>query len=40
MTPQVRLKSKILHDRAIINCEFSTATFSTGERKKKSKGDK
>ena len=37
---QVRMKSKILHDRALINCEFSTATFSTGERKKKSKTDK
>jgi len=37
---QVRMKSKILHDRALINCEFSTATFSTGERRKKSKTDK
>eukprot|EP01104_Vermistella_antarctica_P015187 TRINITY_DN4924_c2_g1_i2.p1 TRINITY_DN4924_c2_g1~~TRINITY_DN4924_c2_g1_i2.p1 ORF type:complete len:247 (+),score=61.65 TRINITY_DN4924_c2_g1_i2:207-947(+) len=26
-----------LHDRAIINCEYSMATFSTGERKKQSK---
>jgi exosome complex component RRP41 len=29
-----------LHDRAIINCEYSMATFSTGERKKKTKGDR
>ena len=35
-----RFKSKLLHDKAIINCEFSQATFSTGERRKKSKGDK
>jgi len=36
----VTLKSKQLHDRAIINCEFSIASFSTGERKKRSKGDR
>jgi hypothetical protein len=37
---EVFVKSKALHDRAIINCEYSMATFSTGERKKKFKGDR
>eukprot|EP00128_Syssomonas_multiformis_P001866 Colp12_sorted_trinity150504_noHs@33285 len=35
-----RGKRQPLHDRAIINCEYSQATFSTGERKSRSKGDK
>ena len=29
-----QLKGKILHDRAIVNCEYSMAAFSTGEHKK------
>eukprot|EP01117_Protostelium_nocturnum_P004035 TRINITY_DN15305_c0_g1_i1.p1 TRINITY_DN15305_c0_g1~~TRINITY_DN15305_c0_g1_i1.p1 ORF type:complete len:249 (-),score=99.92 TRINITY_DN15305_c0_g1_i1:54-800(-) len=29
-----------LHDRATITCEYSMASFSTGERKKKNKGDR
>lgn len=33
-------KSQALHDRAIINCQFSMATFSTSERKKRPKGDR
>lgn len=33
-------RSKLLHDRAIINCEYSMAPFSTTERKKKTKGDR
>eukprot|EP01114_Cavostelium_apophysatum_P015881 TRINITY_DN4415_c0_g1_i2.p1 TRINITY_DN4415_c0_g1~~TRINITY_DN4415_c0_g1_i2.p1 ORF type:complete len:252 (+),score=23.22 TRINITY_DN4415_c0_g1_i2:104-757(+) len=37
---EVTSKNKALHDRAIINCEYSMATFSTGERKKKTKGDR
>lgn len=37
---EVTQKSKVLHDRAIINCEFSMAPFSTGERRKKTKGDR
>jgi exosome complex component RRP41 len=37
---EVTVKSKALHDRAIVNCEYSMAPFSTGERKKKSKGDR
>jgi exosome complex component RRP41 len=37
---EVTGRNQALHDRAIINCEYSMATFSTGERKKKSKGDR
>jgi len=33
-------RSKILHDRAIINCQYSMATFSTGERKMRPRGDR
>eukprot|EP01102_Stenamoeba_stenopodia_P022610 TRINITY_DN9502_c0_g1_i1.p1 TRINITY_DN9502_c0_g1~~TRINITY_DN9502_c0_g1_i1.p1 ORF type:complete len:250 (+),score=48.24 TRINITY_DN9502_c0_g1_i1:154-903(+) len=33
-------RASSLHDRAIINCEYSMATFSTGERKRKTKGDR
>lgn len=33
-------KSQALHDRALINCQFSMATFSTSERKKRAKGDR
>ena len=36
----IRLKkSKSLHDKAFINCQYSMATFSTNERKKKPRGD-
>lgn len=37
---EVTTKSKILHDRVLLNCQFSMATFSTGERKKRPKGDR
>jgi len=37
---EVELRGKAKHDRAIINCEYSMATFSTGERKKKNKRDR
>lgn len=37
---QVSRKSQSLHDRAFINCQFSMATFSTSERKKRPKGDR
>ena len=37
---EVTNKSKILHDRVLLNCQFSMATFSTGERKKRPKGDR
>ena len=37
---EVTNKAKILHDRVFVNCQFSMATFSTGERKKRPKGDR
>lgn len=37
---EVSNKSKALHDQAVINCEFSMATFSTTERKARAKGDR
>ncbi|XP_069477907.1 exosome complex component RRP41 [Ambystoma mexicanum] len=33
-------RSKALHDKALINCQFSMATFSTGERKRRPHGDR
>ncbi|XP_071957535.1 exosome complex component RRP41-like [Antedon mediterranea] len=33
-------KSKSQHDKVILNCQYSMATFSTGERKRRPKGDK
>ncbi len=33
-------KSKTQHDQAIINCQYSMATFSTGERKRRPRGDR
>nr|CAG4647320.1 EOG090X0BHT [Megafenestra aurita] len=33
-------KSKALHDKAFINCQYSTATFSMGERKRRPRGDR
>jgi len=36
----VEHKGKAKHDRAIINCEYTMATFSTGERKKRIKRDR
>ncbi|XP_022662145.1 exosome complex component RRP41-like [Varroa jacobsoni] len=30
---------KALHDRAVVNCQFSAATFSTAERKRRPRGD-
>lgn len=37
---QVSRKGRSLHDKAVINCQFSMATFSTGERKRRPRGDK
>jgi exosome complex component RRP41 len=37
---QVTHRGAAKHDRAIINCEYSMATFSTGERKKSIKRDR
>lgn len=33
-------RTKILHDTALINCQYSMATFSTTERKKRPRGDR
>ncbi|ROJ35261.1 Exosome complex component RRP41 [Anabarilius grahami] len=33
-------RSKSLHDRAVINCQYSMATFSTAERKRRPHGDR
>jgi len=38
--PMEARKGKGLHDRAILNCEYSMAPFSTGERKGMSKGNR
>ena len=32
-------RTKQLHDRAVINCQYSMASFSTSERKKRPRGD-
>eukprot|EP00824_Muranothrix_gubernata_P017771 TRINITY_DN3627_c0_g1_i1.p1 TRINITY_DN3627_c0_g1~~TRINITY_DN3627_c0_g1_i1.p1 ORF type:complete len:254 (+),score=27.15 TRINITY_DN3627_c0_g1_i1:1-762(+) len=37
---EVSMKSRAEHDKAILSCEFSMATFSTGERRRKGKGDR
>ncbi|XP_070575131.1 exosome complex component RRP41-like [Ptychodera flava] len=33
-------RARILHDKVLINCQYSMATFSTGERKRRPKGDR
>nr|CAG4650408.1 EOG090X0BHT [Sida crystallina] len=33
-------KSKALHDQVLVNCQYSTATFSMGERKRRPRGDR
>lgn len=33
-------RSKSMHDRAVINCQYSMATFSTAERKRRPHGDR
>nr|CAG4643435.1 EOG090X0BHT [Ilyocryptus agilis] len=33
-------RSKALHDKALVNCQYSTATFSMGERKRRPRGDR
>jgi len=38
--PREVRRGRAAHDRAILTCEFSMATFSTGERRKRAKGDK
>ena len=34
------MRSDALHDRALVRCEFSMASFSTGERRRRTKGDR
>ncbi|XP_063237826.1 exosome complex component RRP41 [Bacillus rossius redtenbacheri] len=33
-------KTKTLYDKALVNCQYSMATFSTGERKHRPRGDR
>ncbi len=37
---EAKMRSQTLYDRANINVEVSIASFSTGERRKRSRGDK
>lgn len=37
---EVQNRSQQLHDRALVQCEFSMATFSTGERRRRGKTDR
>ena len=33
-------RGKSLHDKVVVNCQYSMATFSTGERKRRPRGDR
>ncbi|KAL5021551.1 hypothetical protein ScPMuIL_000706 [Solemya velum] len=33
-------RGKALHDKVLVNCQYSMATFSTGERKRRPRGDR
>ena len=37
---EAKSRRNMSHDRAVINCEYSMAPFSTGERKETRKGDR
>ncbi|KAJ7494569.1 ribosomal protein S5 domain 2-type protein [Mycena galericulata] len=37
---EAKMRSQTMHDRANLNVELSVAAFSTGERRKRSRGDK
>lgn len=37
---EARMRSQTIHDRANINVEVNVAPFSTGERRKRTRGDK
>lgn len=37
---EAKMRSHTIHDRANINVEVNVAAFSTGERRKRSRGDK
>nr|CAB3244002.1 exosome complex component RRP41-like [Phallusia mammillata] len=38
--PSSNMRSKISHDKCIINCEYSQASFSSAERKHRPRGDR
>mmetsp|Transcript_2988 Transcript_2988/g.4414 ORF Transcript_2988/g.4414 Transcript_2988/m.4414 type:complete len:244 (-) Transcript_2988:180-911(-) len=37
---EAKLRSKSLHDRAYVTCEYTMTSFATSERKRRSKGDR
>lgn len=37
---EAKMRSQTIHDRANINVEVNVAAFSTGERRKRTRGDK
>lgn len=37
---EVQIKSQQIHDQALVRCEYSMANFSTGDRRRKAKGDR
>ena len=37
---EVPNRAQSLHDRCAVQCEYTMATFSTGERRKRAKGDR
>jgi exosome complex component RRP41 len=37
---EAKMRSQTIHDRAVINVEVTVAPFSTGERRRRGKGDK
>jgi exosome complex component RRP41 len=37
---EARLRSQTLHDRAVISVEVTVAAFSTGDRRRRGRGDK
>lgn len=37
---EARMRSQTQHDRAVLNVEVSIAPYSTGERRKRNRGDK
>uniref|UniRef100_A0A6M2DF82 Putative exosome complex component RRP41 n=1 Tax=Xenopsylla cheopis TaxID=163159 RepID=A0A6M2DF82_XENCH len=37
---EIHGKQKSLHDAVVVNCQYSMATFSTGERKNRPRGDR
>ncbi len=37
---EAKMRSQTLHDRAVLNVEVNIAPFSTGERRRRNRGDK